>query len=88
MQQFRRGDLVFDVHDLGPTDGPVVVLLHGHPQTAAAWDTVMPRLAARRYRCLAPDQRGYSRGARPSRRRDYRVAELIGELRWSAAAAG
>ncbi len=80
MQQFRRGDLVFDVHDAGPADGPVVVLLHGHPQTNAAWDSVIPRLTARGYRCLAPNQRGYSLGARPRRRRDYRISELVGDV--------
>jgi pimeloyl-ACP methyl ester carboxylesterase len=80
MKQFRRGHLVFDLHDSGPADGPAVVLLHGHPQTSAAWDSVIPRLTERGYRCLAPNQRGYSRGARPERRRDYRTAELTGDV--------
>ena len=31
MEQFRRGELVFDVIDAGPADGPVVVLLQGFP---------------------------------------------------------
>lgn len=34
--------------------GPVVVLLHGHPQTAASWRAVVPRLA-QRYRVLVVD---------------------------------
>lgn len=29
MDQYRRGDLVFDVIDEGPADGPRVVLLDG-----------------------------------------------------------
>jgi len=33
MEQFRRGQLVFDVRDSGPADGPVVVRLHGHLQS-------------------------------------------------------
>ncbi|WP_137144233.1 alpha/beta fold hydrolase [Mycolicibacterium sp. CR10] len=80
MEQFRRGDLVFDVRDCGPTDAPVVVLLHGHPQTNVAWDAIVPQLAEAGYRCLAPNQRGYSRGARPSRRRDYRMSELVDDV--------
>jgi pimeloyl-ACP methyl ester carboxylesterase len=80
MERFARGDLIFDVVDAGPGDGPVVVLLHGHPQTNAAWEEILPRLTVRGYRCLAPNQRGYSPGARPKRRRDYRMSELVGDV--------
>ena len=41
MEQFRRGGLVFDVRDSGPADGPVVVLLHGAPQSNSSWDAVV-----------------------------------------------
>ena len=29
MQEYRRGELVFDVIDTGPVDGLVVAFLHG-----------------------------------------------------------
>jgi pimeloyl-ACP methyl ester carboxylesterase len=80
MYQFRRDGLEFDVLDVGRADGPVVVLLHGFIQSNTAWDAVIPRLAAQGYRCLAPNQRGYSTAARPTRRRDYRQAELIKDV--------
>ena len=80
MENYRRGNLVFDVIDEGPVDGPVVVLLHGFPQFNSSWNKVIPRLTAQGYRCLAPNQRGYSRGARPTRRRDYRLPELIDDV--------
>lgn len=80
MHQFRRGELVFDVRDAGPADGPVVVLLHGFPQSNASWDAVIDRLTAQGFRCLAPNQRGYWPGARPPRRRDYRVTELVDDI--------
>ncbi len=76
MEQFRRGELVFDVIDAGPADGPVAVLLHGFPEQNTMWQPVIDRLTAQGYRCLAPLQRGYSPGARPTRRRDYRYTEL------------
>lgn len=81
MENYRRGDLDFDVIDAGPADGPVVVLLHGFPQFNTSWSTVIARLTGQGYRCLAPNQRGYSRGARPGRRRDYRISELVEDVR-------
>lgn len=80
VEQFRREDLTFDVSDCGGADAQVVVLLRGHPQTNVAWEAVIPRLTESGYRCLAPKQRGYSRGARPSRRRDYRMSELVDDV--------
>jgi pimeloyl-ACP methyl ester carboxylesterase len=80
MDEYRRGGLVFDVIDEGSADGPVVVLLHGFPQLNTTWNGVIKRLSAQGYRCLAPNQRGYSRGAHPARVKDYRVHELVGDV--------
>ncbi|WGL51846.1 alpha/beta fold hydrolase [Nocardioides sp. BP30] len=74
--QYERDGLVFDVADTGPLDGPVVVLLHGFPERNTCWRDVAPLLHAQGLRTLAPDQRGYSPGARPPRRRDYVLPEL------------
>ncbi|MBS9532457.1 alpha/beta fold hydrolase [Mycobacterium sp. M1] len=80
MQRYERDRLTFDVRDAGPPDGPVVVLLHGFPQRNDSWSAVIDRLTAAGYRCLAPNQRGYSPGARPPHRRDYRMAELVADV--------
>src|SRR3984957_10203107 len=80
MEHYRRDDLVFDVRDAGPPDGSVVVLLHGFPQRNDSWNAVIDRLTAEGYRCLAPNQRGYSPGARPSRRRDYCMSDLVADV--------
>src|SRR5664279_2783230 len=81
MDSFRRGDLLFDVIDTGPADGPVVILLHGFPQFADSWAMVSRELNAAGYRCLAPNQRGYSPNARPRGRRAYRMPELVEDVR-------
>lgn len=80
MERYTRDGLTFDVRDAGPADGPVVVLLHGFPQRNDSWNAVIDRLTAAGYRCLAPNQRGYSPGARPPRRRDYRMSELVADI--------
>jgi pimeloyl-ACP methyl ester carboxylesterase len=40
--------------------GPLVLLLHGFPDTAHTWNDLRPRLAARGYRAVSPFTRGYS----------------------------
>ena len=80
MDQYQRGGLTFDVLDSGPADGVPVVLLHGWPQFNTSWDGVADRLVAHGYRCLAPNQRGYSPRARPMRRRDYTSDELVADV--------
>ena len=79
MDSFTRDGLTFDVIDSGPSDGDVVVLLHGFPQTATSWAKVSARLNAEGFRTVAPTQRGYSPGARPKGRRAYRIEELVAD---------
>lgn len=88
MDTFTRDGLVFDVVDGGPADGEVVVLLHGFPQDASCWDRVTPLLHEAGLRTLAPDQRGYSRGARPRRVAAYRMPALVADVLTLLDAAG
>ena len=80
LTEYRRGDLVFDVIDSGPVDGTPVVLLHGWPQRASAWDAVSAHLHERGARTFAPDRRGYAPRARPRSRFAYRVDELVADI--------
>ena len=80
--------LVFDVAEQGAPDGRPVLLLHGFPQTHRAYDALAARLIAadsgEPLRLIAPDQRGYSPGARPADPSAYALpavaADLIGLL--------
>jgi len=76
---FQHDGLSFDVDD-NDAAGPPVVLLHGFPQTKSSWHEVTPALTQFGYRVLAFDQRGYSPGARPPRRRDYTLDKLVGDV--------
>lgn len=46
--------------------GPLVLLLHGFPDTARTWDAVRPALAAAGYRAVTPYLRGYHPTAIPA----------------------
>src|SRR4051794_16441284 len=80
MQSFQRDGLTFPVRDEGPSDGEAVVLLHGFPQDASAYDAVVPLLHERGLRTLVPTQRGYAASARPSARRAYRTEDTTADV--------
>ena len=60
-----RSGLTFTTDVAGPADGPLVLLLHGFPESRHSWRAALPALSEAGYRAVAPDQRGYSPGARP-----------------------
>ena len=72
----------------GPDDGDVVVLLHGFPQTSWSWRHQLDALAAAGFRAVAPDQRGYSPGARPAAVDDYAIPHLVADVLGIADAVG
>src|SRR3954471_17242752 len=74
--QIDVGDLAFDVRADGPDDGRPVLLLHGFPQTSLCWAAVARRLAEAGLRTYAPDQLGYSPGARPAEVDAYAMANM------------
>lgn len=74
------GPLTFDAVADGPAGGELVLLLHGFPQTSWCWRHQLPALAAAGYRAVAPDQRGYSPGARPGGVEAYRVEHLVADV--------
>ncbi len=80
--RYAHDGLTFDVSVSGPDDGTPVVLLHGFPTDRHCWDAVATTLAAAGMRTLAPDQRGYSPGARPNAGYPaaYAINALVGDV--------
>jgi pimeloyl-ACP methyl ester carboxylesterase len=76
VMQVDVGDLTFDVRVDGPSDGPPILLLHGFPETSLSWAAVTPMLATAGLRVYAPDQLGYSPGARPDEVEAYSMPNL------------
>lgn len=62
-----------------PTDEPVI-LLHGWPETSHMWIKLMEQLSAQGYYCIAPDQRGFSPQARPTKVKDYAIEFLAKDV--------
>ena len=78
--QIAVGEDVFDARAAGPDDGELVLLLHGFPQTSWSWRAQLEALGAAGYRAVAPDQRGYSPGARPAEVERYGIPSLVADV--------
>ncbi|XVQ09542.1 alpha/beta fold hydrolase [Spirillospora sp. CA-255316] len=78
MRQMAVNGLVFDCEEGGA--GQPVVLLHGFPESAASWRAVASMLHEAGFATLAPNQRGYSPGARPQGVEHYAVELLVGDV--------
>lgn len=61
-------------------DGEAMILLHGFPESSIMWQPLLDSAAARGYRVLAFDQRGYSPNARPSGAEQYQIDSLVGDV--------
>jgi pimeloyl-ACP methyl ester carboxylesterase len=73
------GNLSFTVDASGPATGTPVLLLHGFPETRRMWRHQLEALGRAGYRAIAPDQRGYSAGARPEGVAQYATDLLVGD---------
>tara|TARA_X000000368_G_C23037412_1_gene715191 strand:+ start:1143 stop:2060 length:918 start_codon:yes stop_codon:yes gene_type:complete len=60
--------------------GETVILLHGFPSTSHMWHELIDFLSSQNYRVIAPNQRGYSKGARPLEISDYHIDNLVQDV--------
>ena len=78
--EIEAGNFTFTGRACGPNNGRRVLCLHGFPQTSWAWRDQLWALGHAGYRAVAPDQRGYCSGARPSETSHYGTEYLIGDV--------
>jgi pimeloyl-ACP methyl ester carboxylesterase len=69
------------VRAAGPSDGPLVVLLHGFPEFWYGWRHQIAPLAEVGYRVVVPDQRGYNLSDAPSSVAAYDLDVLTADVR-------
>jgi len=61
-------------------EGPLVVLLHGFPESRKTWSRQLPALAAAGFRAVAPDLRGYGDSPKPRGAEPYRTSEIAADV--------
>ena len=65
------GELRVHHLDEGPSDAPVILLMHGEPSWSFLYRTMIPVLVDAGLRAVAPDLVGFGRSDKPSKRTDY-----------------
>lgn len=60
--------------------GPIVILLHGFPETSYSWRNQLQLLADAGYRAVAPDLRGYGQSDRPEDASTYSTLDIVADL--------
>jgi pimeloyl-ACP methyl ester carboxylesterase len=60
--------------------GPLVLLVHGFPESWYSWRHQLPALAAAGHRAVAVDVRGYGRSSKPADVAAYRMVELVDDV--------
>jgi pimeloyl-ACP methyl ester carboxylesterase len=72
------------VAEAGDVKAPLVVLVHGWPESWYSWRHQMPVIAAAGYHVIAPDMRGYGGSDKPAAVEDYDIlhtsADVVGLL--------
>jgi pimeloyl-ACP methyl ester carboxylesterase len=79
----KRVDLANGIHldivDEGPLDAPALIFLHGFPESHRTWRHQIAHFAGR-FRCIAPDSRGYRGSSKPQEVAAYTPDKLIGDV--------
>ena len=74
------GGIELSCRAAGAPGAPLLMFLHGFPEAAFVWDGLLEHFAPR-YRCIAPNLRGYEHSSAPADAQSYRVKHLVGDIR-------
>ena len=66
--------------ECGPVDGPLMIFLHGWPELSLTWRAQMDAFAAGRWRCIAPDPRGYGGSSAPAASDAYTNEQVVTDM--------
>jgi pimeloyl-ACP methyl ester carboxylesterase len=61
-------------------EGPLVLLVHGFPESWFSWRHQIDALAASGFRVVAPDMRGYGKSDAPQAIDQYTILHLVGDM--------
>ena len=76
----RVNNSTYRIASAGPMAGPLVLFLHGWPESWFAWRHQMQALSKEGYRCVAPDMKGYGGTDAPQDTKEYSITEIRDDM--------
>jgi pimeloyl-ACP methyl ester carboxylesterase len=78
LRYIQANGIKLRIAELG--SGPLVLLVHGWPESWYSWRHQLPALAAAGYRAVAPDMRGYGKSDKPAAVTAYDIQHVTTDL--------
>ena len=78
--EINIGKLKFECRTAGNKEDELVLFLHGFPETSYMWKQLMNDLSGFNFYCVAPNLRGFSQGACPGSKNQYRLEYLADDV--------
>lgn len=77
---YKVNGIRLQVMEAGDQQGPVLMFLHGFPEFWWGWHKQISYFAAKGYRVIVPNQRGYHQSSKPKDIRSYRIQHLADDV--------
>jgi len=66
--------------EAGPTDGPLMIFVHGWPEIGLIWRAQVEAFASEGWHCVAPDMRGYGGSSKPFDPEMYALEQIVDDM--------
>src|SRR5262249_16749843 len=80
MRFIETGGVKLRIAEMGLPADPLVIFIHGWPESWYSWRHQLPAVAAAGYHAVAPDMRGYGKSSKPEAVTDYDIQHLTADL--------
>lgn len=87
-RRIATNGIELNIAEQGNPGGPLVVMLHGFPESWFSWRHQFAPLAAAGYYVVAPDMRGYGESDKPTDIAAYNQVEVVNDIKGLVTALG
>ena len=87
-RRIATNGIELNIAEQGDPNAPLIVMLHGFPESWFSWRHQFAPLAAAGYHVVAPDMRGYGDSDKPADIGAYNQIEVVNDIKGLVAALG
>ena len=87
-RRIATNGIKLNIAEQGESDAPLIIMLHGFPESWFSWRHQFAPLAAAGYHVVAPDMRGYGESDKPADISAYNQEEVVNDIKGLVKALG